>query len=235
MNIRLTTAFLVILFCLPVLAQNDIYMEQKVMTSGVMGQPARESINKSWISDNKIRQEGDRELMIMRFDLGKIWSVRPERKEYFEMTVEELKQLAKMGMMMMQNAEMKMDIKKTDQTKKIKDWNCYEVIVSSGMMTQHMWLTNDLPFKKNDFYSIYKNIPEFEELAQKFYNQKDLDGFPVYTEVEMNMMGQKIKSTSELISIQKKKNASDLFELPAGLKKIENPMKQMQQMNMEEQ
>jgi len=234
MKIYMIIAVMLIFIFTPAISQDGVYIEQKVITSGIMGQPARESINKSWISEDKYRQEGDRELMIMRFDLGKIWSVMPDRKEYFEMTVDELKQLAKMGMMMMQGEGMKMEFKKTGQTKKIKDWNCYEVVVTSAMMTQHMWLSNDLQFKKGDFYKLYKNIPEFEELAQKFYDQKDIDGFPVYNEVEMNMMGQKIKSSSELITIQKKKVSADQFELPAGLKKIENPMKQMQQMNMEE-
>lgn len=234
---RVLCNLLMVLFLLSTisLAEDGIYMEQKVTTPPIMGQPARESISKTWSADDRLRQEGDREITIMRFDLGKVWSIMPERNTYFEMTTEEMKQLAKMGMAMLQDPQMKISMKKSGKTKKIKDWNCYEVVIESAMLTQNMWLTNDLPYKKNDFYKVFKNMPEFEELAKAFYNQKEMDGFPVYTETTMNMMGQSFKSSSELIKVSKEKIDASVFELPKGIKKVENPMKQMQRQMQEQE
>ena len=78
-------------------------------------------------------------------------------------------------------------------------------------MTQKMWLTKDLPYTKEHFYKFYKKMPAVKKLAESFYNDKELDGYPVYTETKMSMMGMNVESSSELILITEKSFSNDLF------------------------
>lgn len=227
---------LILLFNITALcyAQKGYYLEQKVYTSSVMGQPAKEFISKSWIMDDRFRSESDEQITIFRFDLKKVWMIDPEKKQYNEMGMDEMRQMAQMGRSMMQSAEgLDFKFRKTGKTKKINQWNCYEVTSDGGIMKQSIWLTEDLPFGKDIYYNFYKDMPEFRELAESIYNSEDLKGYPVLSETEMNMMGMKIQSSSELITIREEKIASGLFDLPKGLKKVANPMEMLKEAEFE--
>jgi hypothetical protein len=193
-----------------------------------MGQPAKDEISKTWISDTGYRMESGNTIMILRFDTKKMWSIDMEKKSYFETDAESMKEMANMGKAMMGNTEeTTFEFKKTGKTKKIKNWNCYEVSAKNAMMTHSIWLSEDLPYGIDTYHKFYKNIPEFEELAESIYNSKELKGYPVANEMEMNIMGMKIKSSSELISITEKDIPTSMYDLPKGLEKVDNPMKNM--------
>ena len=64
-------------------------------------------------------------------------------------------------------------------------------------------------------------------MAESIFNSKDIKGYPVANEMEMNMMGMKIKSSSELISIKEQDIPASMYNLPEGLQKVDNPMDQM--------
>ncbi len=228
MKRRMLIGILIIFMAGTLFAQKGIYIEQKVKTSGVMGQPGRESISKTWISDEKLRTDNGEQIVIIRTDKGVAWTIMPEKKAYMEMTLAELEAMASMGMAMMgEEASMKMTFRKTDETKKINDWNCYQVIGESKIMNQEMWVTEDLPFNKDHFYKFYKDMPEMRKVSEAFYKSEDIKGYPVYTETEMTMMGMKMNTSSELLEIRKESISPDKFELPDGYKKAENPMHNM--------
>jgi hypothetical protein len=211
-----------------VFAEKGIYTEQKTHMPGIMGQPARDEIAKSWISDTGYRVETGNSIMIFRFDTKKMYSIDLDKKVYVESNADDMKQMAMMGKAMMDNGEDGgFQFKKTGETKTIKGWECYKVSAQNAMMKQSMWLTEDLPYGKETYYKFYKKVPEFEELAESFYNSEEVKGYPVATEVEMNMMGMQIKSSSELISIDEKDIPASIYNLPDGLEKVDNPMKNM--------
>lgn len=215
-------------------AQKGYYMEQKVYTSSVMGQPAKEFISKNWIMNDRFRTESEDQIIIFRFDLKKAWTIDPGKKQYTEIGMDEMRQMVQMGRSMMQSNEaFDFKFRKTGKTKKINQWNCYEVATDGGMMKQSIWLTEDLPFGKDVYYNFYKDMPEFRELAESIYNSEELKGYPVLSETEMNMMGMKIQSSSELITIREEKIASGLFDLPKGLKKVANPMEMLKEAEFE--
>lgn len=214
------------------LADKGYYLEQKVYTSGVMGQPAKEFVSKLWMAENRFRNESEGQVSIFRFDLKKVWMIHLEKKQYSEMSLDEIKQMAQMGKAMMQNVqEQEYKFRKTNNTKKINQWNCYEVVAEGGMMKQTLWLSEDLPYGKDVYYNFYKDLPEFQEMAESIYNSEELKGFPVASETEMNMMGMKIKSRSELITIKEENIPGSIFELPQGLEKIESPLQMRQEHN----
>jgi len=206
-------------------AEKGIYTEQKTHTPGFMGQPPTDEIAKTWISETGYRVETGNSIMIFRFDSKKMYTIDMEEKVYFESDAEAMKEMAQMGKAMMgNNQEMNLEFKKTGETKTINDWDCYKVVAENQMMKQIMWLTEDLPYDKETYYKYYKKVPEYEELAKSFYNDEDLKGFPVANEVEMNMMGMQIKSSSELILIEERDISPDIYNLPEGLEKMDNPM-----------
>lgn len=228
MKQKIIISLLIIFWVSALCAQKGVYIEQKVNTSAVMGRPASETITKTWIADEKLRADNGEQIVIVRADKGVAWTIMPEKKAYMEMSLAELEKMASMGMAMMgDNASMKMTFKKTGEEKKINDWNCYQVTGESQIMKQEMWLTEDLPFGKEQFYKFYKDMPEMRKIAEGLNNAEDIKGYPVYTETEMNMMGMKIQSSSELLKIRKEEISDDKFELPAGYKKMENPMQGM--------
>ncbi len=226
---RLLSIFIIILLIFSIsFAEKGFYIEQQTHTPGIMGQPAKDEISKTWISDTGYRMESGNSIMILRFDSKKVWNIDMEKKTYFEADAESMKEMAQMGKAMMGNQEENTFVfKKTGNTKKIKDWNCYEVTAQNAMMKQTMWLTEDLPYGKDTYHKFYKNIPEFEELAESIYNSDELKGYPVANEMEINMMGMKIKSSSELITIKEQDIPASMFNLPKGLQKMDNPMEQM--------
>lgn len=215
-------------------AQKGYYLEQKVTTSSVMGQPAKEFISKNWILDNRFRSESDEQITIFRFDLKKVWMINTQKKQYNEMSMDEMRQMAQMGHAMMQNVEgVNFKFRKTGRTKKINQWNCYEVASDVKMMKQSIWLTEDLPFGKDVYYNFYKEMPEFRDLAESIYKSEELNGYPVLSETEINMMGMKIQSSSELITIREEKIDSGLFDLPGGLEKVANPLEMLNEAEYE--
>ena len=228
MNRSLGIFIIVLLICSFAFAEKGFYVEQQTHTPAVMGQPAKDEVAKTWISDTGYRIESGNTIMILRFDTNIIWNIDLEKKSYFETDAETMKEMANMGKAMMGNAgPSTFEFKKTGNNKKIKNWNCYEVTAKNAMMKHTMWLTEDLPYGKDTYHKFYKNIPEFEELAESIYNSEELKGYPVANEMEMNIMGMQIKSSSELISIEEKDIPSGTFNLPTGLEKVDNPMKNM--------
>jgi hypothetical protein len=229
MKTKIFLAFSLFMLVTLVFGQDGVYMEHKNKVSGITGMPDNDTISKSWFTDNKMRVENDEQTIIFRLDKKKVWILMSANKKYMEMSLEQMEQMAKMGAAMGQKEEdLDFKFKKTGAKKKIKNWDCYEVTTKSPMMTQKIWLTEDLPFDKNDFYKLFKNMPQFKKHAESFFNSKEIKGFPVFDETEMDKMGMKIKSIRELITIRKEKMSAGLFELPKDYEKMEQPMNQMQ-------
>jgi len=227
-----TNLFIVLMFSAlfthSVFAQKGYYMEQRMQSSGTMGHPAKEQIQKTWLSDVAIRVEGSKTTTIFRFDKHIAWLLRPDKKEYMEITTEQMQAMAEMGMSMLKkDKNNQFTVQKTDETKTINKWKCYKVISESSTMKQSIWLTEDLPFGKEIYYKYFKHMPKLKELAELIYNNEDIKGFPVLTEMEMNVMGIQVKSSTELIKIHEERMNPALFELPSGYSKIAHPMLQM--------
>ncbi|HGY54865.1 MAG TPA: DUF4412 domain-containing protein [Caldithrix abyssi] len=217
-----------LLFCVYAWAQQGIYLEQRVHRSGVMGQPAKDMIQKSWLTDNAVRVESADNTVIFRFDQDKVWTLQPAQKTYIELTMDQMRAMAHMGMSMMKESKQnKFDVKITGKKKTINGWKCYEVISKSPTMKQSIWLTKDLPYGKEIYYNFFKRMPKVKEMAELIYNNKEIEGFPVLNEMEMNVMGIEIKSSSELKKVREEKISPKLFELPKNYTKTSNPMMQM--------
>ncbi len=212
-----------------VLAQS-FYMEQETTSSGVMGMGGGTSLQKFWYAKDKIRIENPKndQVTILRFDLKKVYLISPQKKTYAEMTLDEFRQLAKMGMAMLKQAGAQVTVRKTGETQTINGYKCYAVEVDNAGIKQKMWFSKDLKIGKELYFDYLKKMPEVAEAAKLIYQDKDIEGIPVLVETEVHVMGNTIKSTTKLLKIEKMNPPAKVFELPSGLKKVANPLEQMQ-------
>jgi len=249
----LSGIFLLAFLLIPVSGQADIMMKQKTHTDGmeIMGQtqPAKDEIQTTWISSDKIRNDGEEGSMILRLDQGKIYYLDHAKKTYFEMPMDMSKmvdeqiqksmdeegmdaeeQQAAMGMMQGMT-QMKITITPTAEKKKIGNWNCQkynqEIVMMMGPMSGEIWATEDLKMDY-DLYNKYmaammgKGGMFGDFMNQVVTEMKKIKGVPVLSITTMDMMGTSIKTTQELIEYKEGTAPAGHFNLPGGYKKTES-------------
>lgn len=238
---------------IPGSGQADIMMKQKTHTDAVqmMGQtqPAKDEIQTTWITTDKIRNDGEEGSVILRMDQRKIYFINHAKKTYAEMPMEMSKmidekmkqsmeeegmeeedQQAAMGMMQGM-AQMKITITPTSEKKKIGNWNCQkynqELVTFMGPMKGEIWATEDLKMDYELYNKYMAAMMGKGGMFGDFMNQivtemKKIKGIPVLTITSMDMMGASIKSTQELIEYKEGTAPVGHFELPKGYKKSES-------------
>lgn len=128
------------------------------------------------------------------------------------------------------------DVHKTGSTRRIAGYTCENWVVKVGQMsTSEECVTNDLKFPEQA-WTMYKNLADSMktamsamgpmaksagEMAEQF---KKMKGFPLATSTSVDMMGRKSVSTSEVTEVRKGSIPASAWVVPAGYKKIDNPM-----------
>ena len=231
-------------------ARADVYMKSKTHTDAftVMGQsqPAKDEIMVFWMGDNKARtdQEGANTSMIFQADKKMLYMVDHNKKQYSEMPLdfgkmfdaavdeeggdEEEKAQAKAMAGMMKGLMGSMSAKVTDtgETKKIGSWNArrYTLEIDMGGMgktTGDAWATEDI---KVDYAMAYTmangmmaSMPGFEKILAEM---KKIKGVVVFQTNVAKVMGQEMKSTTELLECSEKAAPAGHYDLPSGYKKV---------------
>lgn len=189
------------------------------------------------------------EALVVRLDKKMIYEIKPEAKEYSEMTFEEFdqfrqKMLAKSKAMQeqmqeqmknMPEAQRKMmeqmmggqgaaTTKKTDEQKKIAGYNCTKHVISQGdkeVMT--VWITSDV----KEFSGLKKDYEEFAKrfsadapgLTGAFNELMKLQGFPMETEMGTMM-------TQTVTLMEKRSTPASEYNVPAGYTKVKSKWQQ---------
>ncbi len=226
-------------------AFGDIYMKQKQHTDpiSIMGQtqPAQDVVSETWITENKVAvSTPDQKILIdaaqqtmtmadhQKRTLATIPMDFSKMAEEGGMSDDEKAQFQQfMGGMM----NIDMTIQKTSETKKIGKWNCTKYIqtmnMGMGTITSEIWATTDINVDQT-MYTKYTagmmaQLPGVSQNLEKITKELEkIKGIQVYTSQSMDMMGQTIKTTSELLEYKEGNPPSDAFTLPTGYKKT-NP------------
>lgn len=217
-------------------AQQGYYVEQTVKSSGAMGMGGTEQLSKSWYTKNMMRTEtsdkGKNSIVIIRIDQKKVYNLNPAENTYWEMPLEMLTQMSQMGMSMIGGGkDAEVSVQKTGQTRKINNWNCREVLVTMGNLKQHVWVSDDIKIPSEYYEDMMKYLTQNTKLGEALFNNKDLSGFPVLTETEMNMMGMSMKSSTEMTKFEKVAVSEAMFSIPDGYRQVDNPLNQMKNFN----
>jgi hypothetical protein len=240
---------LIIAFLMTIPIQADIYMVNKQHTEGmvVMGnqQQDHDVIQKTWITDNKIKNETEEQTIFIFLDEKKILILNHEDKTYTEMPLgienimdkakenqigedkqkmEEYMQVAK-GMM-----KFEITVTPTGEKKEINKWQCkkynQEVKMGMGPLVSEVWATEELEMD----YEIYAKFstammsmqPGFSDSFDKAMEElKKIKGVPVFTKTSMNMMGMQMNSTKELLEFKQAKAPKGTFDIPIDYIKTE--------------
>jgi len=242
--ISFLTLFLAFIFFVPTISEADVYMKQKkyVGAMNFMGQnrPAEELIEEIWIADDGFRTDDSKNSVIMLFNEKKMIMLDHEKKSFMEMPMDFSKiskelmkdqdaeqQQALQGMMQnMQKIEATVEV--TGEKQKINSWNCQKYIFSMktfmGVITREVWATEDIKVDKSLYSkfstSMLSAMPGMQNAIQDLMKEMEkIKGVHVKSSMDQEIMGQTVKSSTELTEFKDSKAPANLFNLPKDYKK----------------
>jgi Domain of unknown function (DUF4412) len=229
---RTVTAILCIL-AIASFASADIYVKSKVHTDpmSVMGQsqPAKDSFSEQWIGTDKFAMLSDKTASVI--DLGKnvMYIINHTSKTYIEAPLPfDFTSLlpAQMATMMQGMMKMTVTVNPTGVKKTIGSWACDEYDVTMNMMMMPMkmkvYATTDVPFDLAAYMSkIYGTVlkSQFRLDDASVSEMMKVKGFWISSETTMEMMGSKIRTTTEVVEISQKTPPAGAYGVPAGYTK----------------
>lgn len=189
-------------------------------------QPAKDTVEVTWIGKDHMRVEDGEDVTIVRADLKKMYKLNTAAKTFstvdlpLDMKKYVPAEVAPMIEHMM--GQMKVTVTPTTETKKIKDWNAtrYTMTMSMPMgasVTQEIWATKDItidPAAHEMRISFLSADPMVG--AAMASEMRKVDGVPVLSETTMVVMGNESMSREEVTSIEQKEAPAGFYDVPAG-------------------
>ncbi len=238
---KLLLAALVLACAAPALAA-DVYVKSKTHTDAmaVMGQnvPAKDDVIEMWISGARMANISKDAVVIVDLDKNVFYMVRHADKSYIEapLPLDMTKLLPPEAAGMAAMLKMTVTVTPTAEKKKIGQWDCtaYDgVMTVMGMkMNMRMWASTQVPFDAGVFNAkmlpaIMQGQGMMDAAALKEFAK--VEGFQIATETTGDMMGAKIRTTTEVVEIVSKPAPAGTFAPPAGYtKKTSLSMQDMQ-------
>jgi len=210
----------------------DIYVKSNSHTDAMsmMGQntPATDSVSELWISDNAIAMAGKDSRTIIDLSKNMFTMISLEKKSYVEtpLPVDFAKLLPSEMAAMAGMIVMSATVSPTGETKKIGQWNCQgydKTMTVMGMpMKTKVWASTEVPFDTVKFAEKFmpamtKGMMRLDDASVK--EMMKIKGYQIASEVNAEMMGAKIHSTTEVVEISKKDAPAGTYAVPAGFTK----------------
>jgi hypothetical protein len=236
-------ALVLIILALAAFSMADIYIKSKAHTDPVsmMGQsrPATDTITEQWIGDDVFASVSEKISTIVDLKKNLMNMIYPQDKTYIEATLPlDMSKLLPQEMAAMASMmKVTVTVAPNGQTKKVGQWNCAGYDVAMTMMGMPMkmmvWATSDVPFDMDKYMEkMYGNVIKAQMMLDDaaILEMKKVKGFWIASEMNMEMMGQKMHTTTEVVEISKKSAPAGTYSVPAGYTKQDKlSMKQMQQ------
>ena len=210
----------------------DVYVKMKTHSDAmsIMGQstPAQDGTTEQWIGDDKFASLGGDQSFIVDLKKNLGYIINAKAKTYVEMPLPlDMSKLlppeaaAFAGMM-----KMTATVTPTTETKKIGSWTCtgYDVNLSMSMfaMKMRVWAATDVPFDANAFNAkFFANLAKGQMMMDdaSMKEMAKIKGFQISTETTGDIMGAKMRSTTEVMEISKKDAPANVYSVPAGFTK----------------
>lgn len=202
-----------------------------------------------YFTRDRIRMNSGKTDTMMEFASGRIVSIDHQKKQYFEMTVDELDATMKSVAAQMEEAMANVPPQMREQmakmmgggasevtvtkgaTKTIAGYPCQSYTVSMGTtMTQESCNSTALtpPFDPANFQKMSRvSIPMVQGMDKMIKKMSEIQGIALMQRTSTSMMGRKSENSVEATAVSKSAIAADVFALPAGYKKIDSPLKNM--------
>jgi hypothetical protein len=231
------------LLVLSVIASADVYIKSKTHTDAfaMMGQsqPAKDETTEQWLGDGKFATIMPAFSIIVDTKKNMLYWINNQSKSYVESPLPfDFTKLvdAQTAQMITQMMEMTVTVTPNGQTKTIGQWKCtgYDVSLNMKMMPMKMsvWASTDVPFDVDQFMKLYTNVIKATMRLDDAGVQElmKVKGYWIATEINAEIMGTKMHTTSEVIEISKKTPPASIYSVPADYtKKDKLSMQDMQQ------
>jgi hypothetical protein len=158
-------------------------------------------------------------ISIIRLDKSVMWVLDPKEKTYMEITAEQMKAMAAL-----MKGEIKPEVEKTEETKKIGKYNCTKILVTMKIMgtttTTEVWGTSEIEPDETlvkfseKMAEVFKDNPNLQSSNKMMQDIYGMGMFPVQIYTKAKMMGMESENTSTLKSISTDELDDSLFELP---------------------
>ena len=128
------------------------------------------------------------------------------------------------------------DVKKTGTTRKIAGYNCDNWTITLGQFSKtEQCMSTELPVPVQtwdtyrDFAEGMKSAmasmgPMGKGIADIAAKMKEMRGFPLSSTTTSSFMGRSSSTSSEVVEVKKGAIPASAWEVPAGYRKIDNPM-----------
>jgi hypothetical protein len=228
------TLFAAVLFVLvasSAMAQ-DVYVKTRAHSDAFaiadQSQPARDDVFEQWFSGSKTAQSGRDVGMIVDLDANMAYMIVHSDKSYVPMPLpmDIVSILPPEVAAMAPMIQMSATVTPTTETKRIGQWTCtgYDVALSvMGMqMSQRVWASTDVPAALAT--AAARVMPTFMQGQMRLTDASakeyaKIKGFQIASELNADVMGAKMHTTTETVEIVEKPAPAGAFAPPAGYTK----------------
>ena len=191
-----------------------------------------------YITPERMRMSNGDNDTIVDLDAGKLVQIDHKKKTYYETNFAEMQQhFAELEEMLASNPMMEkmmgkvsdVRVDKTTTTRDIAGFSCTDYLITLGKsFHETVCVTPDLKMPA-EYYDASKMLyammgpmaTRFETLLDEM---KKIDGFPVRTDLEMNIMGMDASSLSEVTEVRDGSIPADAFAIPSNYKQKKSQM-----------
>jgi hypothetical protein len=221
---------LIVVLAVALLLPADVYIKTNVHTDAfaMMGQnqPAKDEVTEQWVNNNQLANRSGDRVMIMDMNKKLMYVVNMKDKSFVEtaLPLDMSKLLPPEAASMASMMKVTVKVTPNGQKKKISQWNCagYDVDMNMMMMQMKMkvWATTDVPFDWKMFSKMYSNVSKMNFMDDAAIAEfGKIAGYQVASEMSMDMMGSKMRVTSQVVEISQKPAPAGTYAVPAGFKK----------------
>jgi len=192
-----------------------------------MGQetPARDTRQITWVGKDRMRVEEGTRVTIVRSDLKRLYilDTAARTSTTIELPFELSRYVpAEMHSMLGQMMDrVKVSVSKTDQTRKVGEWDTSAYFVTMNMpmgtMTSTVWVTQDVSLEGCGLRELSAEILAATPLGASIAAEmKKIEGLPVLTERVEEVMGARAVSRDTVISVEQREPTPGLYDVPEG-------------------
>ena len=227
----------------------DLTIVSKTSSSGPTASSGTSTV---FMTAAKMRMQQERMDVLVDIATGTMTMVDHEKKQYWQMTKEDIEALSKMvsdrltqmqqdprAAAMMKNMMGSMGpakLEKGTETKTIVGYPCtqYTITMGEGMKMVY-WTTTALqpPFTWEQMYNAQSGLlranPMFGRMTSIFDEMKNMKGIPLANSTTMTMGPVHVENTSEATEVKTSAIPASTFDIPATYKKVDSPAMQMMQ------
>jgi hypothetical protein len=188
-----------------------------------------------WIGSDRMRMDNETESILLKASKDSIYLIDNKKKSYTGISLSKIAETAGQSQEMpagmpeaMANMmKMEVTIEPTTEKKTINGWNCTKYLQTMKMMgtssTGELWASTDVKVDAamvtKFFSSFYLKSQKMKTLAAQMQKEYEkIKGFIVYSVSTMSVMGNEIRTTSEMKGMKEAPSPAGTYEVPAKYK-----------------